>query len=59
MGFGSYDEAEQEKRSMSTEFDENAGEDTSGADHDGDVEFEFTVSNDELLDQLKNIKKNT
>ena len=27
--------------------------------HDGDVEYEFTASNDELIDRLSDIKENT
>jgi hypothetical protein len=55
MGFGSYDESEQENQ----EYDANIEDDgvsTEESTHDGDVEFEFTASNDELLDRLEDIK---
>lgn len=56
MGFGSYDESEQENREMDTDFDD---EDTvsSGEKHDGSVSFEFDASNDELLDRLQDMKE--
>ena len=59
MGFGSYDESEQDKREYDADFDEEDGVSTDESDHDGDVEFEFTASNDELLDRLQDIKENT
>jgi hypothetical protein len=56
MGFGSYDESEQENQEIETDFDdERIGTDDS--DHDGDVEFEIGASNDELIDRLQNIKE--
>ncbi len=57
MGFGSYDESEQENQEYDTEFDDDDGLDTEGNAHHGDVEYEFTASNDELLDRLKDIKE--
>jgi len=59
MGFGSYDESEQESPEYDGEFDDDDGVSTDQTDHDGDVEFEFTASNDELLDRLEDIKENT
>jgi len=58
MGFGSYDESEQENQDYSADLDEDSGVDTEENTHDGDVEFEFSTSNDELLDRLKDIKDN-
>ena len=56
MGFGSYDESEQENQEIETDIDEERiGTDDS--DHDGDVEFEICASNDELIDRLQNIKE--
>ncbi|WP_435127171.1 DUF5786 family protein [Halobaculum sp. D14] len=56
MGFGSYDESEQENQELDSDLEDgdtlNAGE----AEHDGDVEFEIGASNDELLDKLEDIK---
>ena len=59
MGFGSYDESEQENQEYNTDLDEDDGVSTSENNHDGDVEYEFTASNDELLDKLEDIKENT
>jgi hypothetical protein len=55
MGFGSYDESEQERR----EYDTDGGEEgirTEENAHTGEVSFEFDASNDELLDRLEEIK---
>jgi hypothetical protein len=57
MGFGSYDESEQENQEYDTEFDDEDGLDAEESAHHGDVEFEFTASNDELLDRLQDIKE--
>jgi hypothetical protein len=59
MGFGSYDESEQENQDYDADFDDNDGVSTEESGHDGDVKFEFTASNDELLDRLQDIKDNT
>ena len=56
MGFGSYDESEQENQEYDTNFDDEDGVDAEETAHQGDVEYEFTASNDELLDRLKDIK---
>ena len=55
MGFGSYDESEQENQQL----DMNDGDDAVDADggaHEGSVEFDNGASNDELLDRLQDIK---
>ncbi|MFB6137685.1 MAG: DUF5786 family protein [Halobacteriaceae archaeon] len=57
MGFGSYDESEQENQEFDTDDIEDDGLATEENAHDGDVEFEFEASNDELLDQLDSIKE--
>ncbi len=57
MGFGSYDESEQENQEYDTDFDDEDGLDAAENTHEGDVEYEFTASNDELLDRLKDIKE--
>jgi len=57
MGFGSYDESEQENQEIDTDLDDENYSDED-AEHDGDVSFEFTESNDELLDRLQEIKEN-
>ena len=56
MGFGSYDESEQENQEVDADFDEDSSVSTNSTGHDGGVEFEFTASNDELLDRLGEIK---
>jgi hypothetical protein len=59
MGFGSYDESEQDNQEYNTDFDDEDGVATGESDHDGSVDFEFTASNDELLSQLDEIKDET
>lgn len=56
MGFGSYDESEQDNQEYNTEFEDEDGVSTGENDHEGSVEFEFTASNDELLSKLNDIK---
>jgi hypothetical protein len=56
MGFGSYDESEQENQDYDTDFEDDDGVATEENTHEGDVEYEFSASNDELLDKLKDIK---
>jgi hypothetical protein len=55
MGFGSYDESEQENQQIETDLD---GDDdvAAGEAHGGSVTFEFEASNDELLDRLGEMK---
>ena len=58
MGFGSYDESEQEKQSLDSEdVDAEEGLDTGEYEHEGDVSYEIGASNDELLDRLQDIKE--
>lgn len=57
MGFGSYDETEQERQQFdSDDVDTEAGVDTSEAAHEGSVQYEIDASNDELLAKLEQIK---
>ncbi|WP_267640976.1 DUF5786 family protein [Haloarchaeobius amylolyticus] len=56
MGFGSYDESEQENQSIDTDLDENESVNTRETNHEGSIEFENGASNDELIDRLKDIK---
>lgn len=56
MGFGSYDESEQEKQEMDTS-DDGAGINIHDSEHDGDVSFETDVSTDALVDKLSEIKE--
>ena len=54
MGFGSYDESEQQDQAVKT--DEEGGVTVHENDHEGDVLFEANASTDELLDKLGDIK---
>lgn len=57
MGFGSYDESEQERQAVETEFDpEDAEMNDREGEHEGSFEFENGASNDELVSRLKDIK---
>lgn len=57
MGFGSYDESEQERQEIDAEdLADDVSERSSGSDHDGDMEFEIGASQDQLLDRLQEIK---
>ncbi len=56
MGFGSYDESEQENQEVDADFEDENSVTTNSTGHDGDVEFEFTADNNELLDRLEDIK---
>ncbi|MFC4358266.1 DUF5786 family protein [Halobium salinum] len=58
MGFGSYDESEQDSQDYDTDFEDNEGVSTEENKHEGSVEFEIGASNDELLDRLEDIKGN-
>jgi len=57
MGFGSYDESEQENQEIETDLDDGEEGVDRETDHDGEVSFEFEESNDELLDRLRDIKE--
>ncbi|MFB6133904.1 MAG: DUF5786 family protein [Halanaeroarchaeum sp.] len=58
MGFGSYDESEQERQSLdSDDMDGDEGVETAEYEHEGDVDFEIGASNDELIDKLQDIKE--
>ncbi|MFB6205668.1 MAG: DUF5786 family protein [Haloglomus sp.] len=57
MGFGSYDESEQENQEIDTDFEDDEGMNTAEHDHSGEVEYEFgDTDSDELLDKLEEIK---
>jgi len=56
MGFGSYDESEQGNQEVDADFDDSDAVNTNSDGHGGAVDFEFTASNDELLDRLGEIK---
>jgi hypothetical protein len=56
MGFGSYDETEQENQSMETEDEDGEGVSVHENDHQGDVSFETDESASDLVDRLQDIK---
>lgn len=57
MGFGSYDESEQQNHEIQTDDDEEGeGVSIHEHDHDGDVEFEPGASADGLIKKLEEIK---
>jgi hypothetical protein len=55
MGFGSYDESEQENQEAE-DLDESEGINVHQNTHDGSVSFESDGSTDELLDKLEEMK---
>ena len=54
MGFGSYDESEQQE--VDADFDDDDAVQSGANSHDGTIEFENGASSDELLDRLEEIK---
>ena len=54
MGFGSYDESEQQDQNVET--DEDDGVAVHENDHDGEVSFDSEASTDELVNRLDDIK---
>ncbi|WP_178916569.1 DUF5786 family protein [Natronomonas gomsonensis] len=55
MGFGSYDESEQESQQIDTDIEED-GQSTLPT-HDGEVEFEYDdASSEDLLETFEEIK---
>lgn len=58
MGFGSYDESEQQQQDMGDEDDEDAAVNVHENDYDGEMTVETGDSPDELLGQLQEIKAN-
>ena len=57
MGFGSYDESEQQD--VDADFDDDDAVQSGQNSHDGSIEFENGASSDELLDRLQEIKDET
>ncbi|WIV68381.1 DUF5786 family protein [Natrialbaceae archaeon AArc-T1-2] len=54
MGFGSYDESEQQD--LDADFDDDDAVESEQNTHEGTIEFENGASSDELIDRLKDIK---
>lgn len=57
MGFGSYDESEQQNQEINAEDTE--GVTVHENEHDGELTFESHTSTDDLLNQLETIKSTT
>lgn len=53
MGFGSYDESEQQDNDV--DADEDSGVDVDGGE-EGELSFESSASTDDLVNQLQDIK---
>jgi len=54
MGFGSYDESEQQNQEVNA--DDGEGVNVHENDHEGKVTFETDASTDDLIDQLGEMK---
>lgn len=55
MGFGSYDESEQQDQNIDDD-DDSEGVSVHENEHDGEVTFEANASTDDLVDRLSEIK---
>lgn len=55
MGFGSYDESEQENQNVDTD-DDTEGVNVHENTHDGEVSFESDASTGDLVDRLSEMK---
>ncbi|WP_254862229.1 DUF5786 family protein [Halovivax gelatinilyticus] len=58
MGFGSYDESEQQQPDVGDEDETGTTVDVHENDHDGEMSVETGASTDDLLGQLQEIKDN-
>ncbi|PSQ27764.1 death domain-associated protein [Halobacteriales archaeon QS_9_68_17] len=56
MGFGSYDESEQDNQELG-DIEDDDGVTTEENEHDGDIEYEIGASSDELINRLQDIKE--
>jgi hypothetical protein len=59
MGFGSYDESEQENQEVSAVEDDAEAVDVHENDHEGELTFETDATTDELVDKLGEMKADT
>ena len=57
MGFGSYDESEQQNQDVGAEDEESEGVRVHENEHEGTVTYESEATTDALLDQLAEIKR--
>lgn len=58
MGFGSYDESEQQQQDVGDEDDEDAAVNVHENDYEGEMTVETGGSADDLIGQLQDIKEN-
>jgi len=56
MGFGSYDESEQENQQADADMDDDEAVSVQDAKHDGEVNYESNASSEELIDKLQEMK---
>jgi hypothetical protein len=56
MGFGSYDESEQENQQVDEDESDGEGVTVQQNKHDGEVSFESDQSADDLIDRLQDMK---
>ncbi|SDM21799.1 hypothetical protein SAMN04487949_1311 [Halogranum gelatinilyticum] len=56
MGFGSYDESEQENQQSSADIDESEAVASHENDHDGSSTFEAGASNEDLIGRLDEMR---
>jgi hypothetical protein len=56
MGFGSYDESEQQNQEVNADEDDSEGVSVHENDHEGELSFETDASTDDLIDQLGEMK---
>lgn len=56
MGFGSYDESEQQNQEVNAD-DDSEGVSVHENEHEGEMTFETGASTDDLMEQLAEIKE--
>ncbi len=56
MGFGSYDESEQQNREQDSNMDESSAVNVHENDHQGEITFDSDASSDELIAKLGEMK---
>ncbi len=57
MGFGSYDESEQERQQTESDVNDDDAVSVQDAKHDGEVNYESNASSAELIDKLQEMKE--
>jgi hypothetical protein len=56
MGFGSYDESEQQDQDVNADDEDSESVNVHENAYEGDISYESEASTDDLLDQLDDIK---